>query len=38
MPYSPPDELKNARQLLDEDKYQETLDVLVKFEEKNQIT
>ncbi len=31
MPYSPPNELKHARELLDEDKYQETLDLLTKF-------
>ncbi|MFW9822519.1 MAG: hypothetical protein ACFFE4_06270 [Candidatus Thorarchaeota archaeon] len=38
MPYSPPDELVLARQLLDEDRYQETLDVLNEFEKKDNLS
>ena len=38
MSYSPPDELVLARQLLDEDKYQETLDILAGFENKEDLS
>ncbi|MFX1343737.1 MAG: tetratricopeptide repeat protein [Promethearchaeota archaeon] len=38
MSYIPPDELKLARQLLDEDKYQETLQILNKYEKYEGIT